>query len=525
MEITISTFEEIGFKMNTSKEINCHYDLICVGGGIMSATLALMLKLIDKNQKILILERLDDVALESSAAWNNAGTGHSAFCEMNYTPEQEDGSIDISKAIKVCTQFEKSKQFWSFLVQNNYIEAPQSFIHPVPHHSWVEGEHNVEFLKKRVSQMTQHPLFEGMKFSKEFTEMEKWFPLMMEGRKTSDPIAASRMELGTEVNYGALTRAYFKVLREKFDTPVFTAHEVEDIDPDSNGDWFVKIKNLETHTSIHCDAEHVFIGAGGGALPLLQKVEIAEKDGYGGFPVSGEWLICTNPSVIERHHAKVYGKAEIGAPPMSMPHLDTRNINGKRELLFGPFAGFSTKFLKEGSYLDLFKSIKWKNIPAMWGVFWHNIPLTKYLIDQVRMGHEDRMKELQNFIKNAKSEDWKLKVAGQRVQIIKRDREEGGILEFGTEVVHSKDGRITALLGASPGASVAVDIMIDLLHFAYPEKAKTALWQKKFAEMVPFWNKPMEDSPEEFKVIRRRCSEVLQINLPQPYSGMDKPNS
>jgi malate dehydrogenase (quinone) len=210
---------------------------------------------------------------------------------------------------------------------------------------------------------------------------------------------------------------------------------------------------------------------------------------------------------------------------MSMPHLDTRNINGKRELLFGPFAGFSTKFLKEGSYLDLFKSIKWKNIPAMWGVFWHNIPLTKYLLDQVRMGHEDRMKELQNFIKNAKSEDWKLKVAGQRVQIIKRDREEGGILEFGTEVVHSKDGRITALLGASPGASVAVDIMIDLLHFAYPEKAKTALWQKKFAEMVPFWNKPMEDSPEEFKVIRRRCSEVLQINLPQPYSGMDKPNS
>ncbi len=499
----------------SDKTIKDHYDLICVGGGIMSATLALMLKLIDKNQKILILERLDRVALESSAAWNNAGTGHSAFCEMNYTPEMEDGSIDISKAIKVCTQFEKSKQFWSFLINNNLMDNPKDFIHPVPHHSWVEGEDNVEFLKRRVEEMTKHPMFEGMQFSNDISEMTEWFPLMMDGRNKTEKIAATRMELGTEVNYGVLTRTFFKILEEKFDTPVYTSFEVKDVDPAKGKDWVVKIKNLETKEKVNSDAEHVFIGAGGGALPLLQKVEIEEKEGYGGFPVSGEWLICKNEEVIKKHHAKVYGKAEVGAPPMSMPHLDTRYIDGKQELLFGPFAGFSTKFLKEGSFLDLFKSIKLDNIPSMWGVFWHNIPLTKYLIEQVRMGHEDRMKELQKFIKDAKSGDWELKVAGQRVQIIKRDEKEGGILEFGTEVVHSKDGKITALLGASPGASVAVDIMIKLLHFAYPEKAKSQEWDKKLSEMVPFWNKEIEKNIDEFKNIRMKCSETLQINLPK----------
>jgi malate dehydrogenase (quinone) len=336
----------------------------------------------------------------------------------------------------------------------------------------------------------------------------------MENREVSEKVAATRMELGTEVNFGQLTHTFFKILKEKFDTPVYTNFEVEDIDPTDGVDWLVEIKNLKTHEKIDCDAEHVFIGAGGGALSLLQKVEIKEKDGYGGFPVSGEWLICNNRKIIEQHHAKVYGKAGVDAPPMSVPHLDTRYIDGKRELLFGPFAGFSTKFLKEGSYFDLFKSIRWDNIPAMWGVFWHNLPLTKYLVEQISMTHKDRMEELRKFVKNAKSEDWDLKVAGQRVQIIKRDEKEGGILEFGTEVVHSKNGRITALLGASPGASTAVHIMIGLIQDAFPEKAKTKLWQKKFSKMIPFWNMEIEDNEFEFQKTREICSRLLQINPP-----------
>ncbi|WP_164905156.1 malate dehydrogenase (quinone) [Aequorivita ciconiae] len=498
----------------SKKKIKEHYDLICVGGGIMSATLALMLKLIDKNKKILILEKLDKVALESSAAWNNAGTGHSAFCEMNYTPEREDGSIDISKAVAVCTQFEKSRQFWSFLIENNYLDNPKKFIHPVPHHSWVTGKENIEFLKRRVAEMTKHPMFAGMKFSEDFSELAQWIPLMIEGRDRAEKAAATRMEFGTEVNFGTLTRTYYKVLEEQFETPVYTEHIVKDVDPGKNDEWLVKIKNRKTKEKFYCDSEHVFIGAGGGALPLLQKVEIDEKDGYGGFPVSGEWLICKNPEVIKEHHAKVYGKAEVGAPPMSMPHLDTRHIDGKQELLFGPFAGFSTKFLKEGSYLDLFKSIKFDNLPSMWGVFWHNIPLTKYLIEQVRMDHEDRMQELRKFVRNAKSEDWELKVAGQRVQIIKRDKKEGGILEFGTEVVHSKDGKITALLGASPGASVAVDIMIKVLQIAFPNEAHSKEWEEKLSEMVPFWNKELESNLAKFEELRSKCSQILEINAP-----------
>ena len=174
-----------------------------------------------------------------------------------------------------------------------------------------------------------------------------------------------------------------------------------------------------------------------------------------------------------------------------------------------------TKFLKEGSYLDLFKSIHWDNIPAMWGVFWHNLPLTEYLIKQVRMGQKDRVKELRKFIKDAKAEDWELKVAGQRVQIIKREKAEGGVLEFGTEIVHGKSGRITALLGASPGASTAVHIMIQLLQVAFPEEANTLAWQEKLTELVPFWNKDLEQHETEFKNIRKKCSETLQIKMPK----------
>lgn len=497
--------------MEKLKKLEKEYDLICVGGGIMSATLALMLKLLDSKLDILIVERLDKVALESSAAWNNAGTGHSALCELNYTPQKEDGSIEVKKALEVFNQFEQSKQFWSFLVENKLLKSTD-FIHKVPHHSWVSGKENIDFLRKRVKEMTKHVAFEEMQFSEDPATLEKWFPLIMKNREDDKtPMAGTRMELGTEVNFGLLTKNLFRILKEDFNTPVHTSHEVLDIDPTKGVDWLTEIKNLETHEKFYCDATHVFIGAGGGALPLLQKVEIEEKDEYGGFPVSGQWLICKNRELIEQHHAKVYSKAGPEAPPMSTPHLDTRYIDGNRELLFGPFAGFSTKFLKEGSYLDLFKSISFENLPAMWGVFWHNLPLTKYLVNQVKMDHEDRMEELRKFIKNADSNDWELKIAGQRVQIIKKDEDEGGVLEFGTEVVHSKDGSITALLGASPGASTAVPIMTELIEFAFPEKMKTKAWQEKLEKIMPFWKKDISKNEQDFKNLQRNCSKVLGI--------------
>ena len=490
---------------------NKDYDLICVGGGIMSATLALILKIADPSLKILIFERLDKVAEESSKAWNNAGTGHSAFCELNYTPQDQSGNVDITKAIEIFQQFERSKQFWSYLVSQDLIKDPKSFIHSIPHHAWVRGKSDVEFLKKRYEAMTSHFMFEEMKFSDDHSKLKEWFPLIMENRSEDEVMAATRMELGTGVNFGSLTEQYFKILEEKFEVPVLRNHEVLDIDPDGPEDWSAKVKNLKTEEINYYDAEHIFIGAGGGALSLLQKVEIPEKDGYGGFPVSGQWLFCKNREVIEKHHAKVYSKAGVDAPPMSVPHLDARYINGKKELLFGPFAGFSTKFLKEGSILDLPKSLRFDNLPSMWGVFWHNLPLTSYLINQVRMDHQDRINDLRVFIKEAQPEDWELKVAGQRVQIIKRDEEQGGILEFGTDVVHSKDGKITALLGASPGASTAVHIMLEVLQIAFPEKLESKLLQEKLEIMIPFWNKDVREDEDRFKRVQERTSKILKL--------------
>jgi len=482
------------------------YDLICVGGGIMSATLAVICKILNPDMTILILERLDEVAKESSANWNNAGTGHSALCELNYTPEDKNGKIDISKAIDICQQFETSKQFWSYLVNQNYIKDPSSFITKVPHHSWVCGSNNAYYLEKRYHAMKEHFMFDSIQFTKEIEKMKEWFPLMMAGRDEGEIMAASRIDRGTEVNYGSLTKHLFGILETQFDTKVQCNMEVVEIDPSKNTNWTIMVENRLNSKVFNFEGEHIFIGAGGGSLLLLEKVEIPEKDGYGGFPIGGEWLVCKNNEIINQHFAKVYSKAEIGDPPMSVPHLDTRFINGKRELLFGPFAGFSTKFLKEGNYSDLFKSIKFKNLHSMWGVFWHNLPLTEYLIKQVSMSFEDRMNALRVFVKEAKNEDWNILVAGQRVQTIKRDAFEGGELEFGTEIVSSKDGKITCLLGASPGASTSVSIMMKVIEKAFPDILTSKQTKKKLKEILPSWGSAIDSGSFHTNLLKSKNS-------------------
>lgn len=495
--------------MNENKiNINTDYDLICVGAGIMSATLVLLVKLVKPELNVLILERLDKVAQESSAAWNNAGTGHSALCELNYTPEKGD-TVDCSKAYKICTQFELSKQFWSFLVEEDLIKNPKDFINAMPHHSWVTGKDNVDFLKKRFEALKDHFMFDGIEFTEALDKMKAWFPLILEHRDEDEIMAATRIERGAEMNFGALTQQLFHILETKFNTSVHCNEEVLDIDPDDTVEWSVEVKNTVTGNKQFLDAKHVFIGAGGGSLLLLQKVEIQDKEGYGGFPVSGEWLVCKNEALIKQHLGKVYSKAGPDDPPMSTPHLDTRFIDGKQQLMFGPFAGFSPKFLKEGSVLDLFKSIKTDNIKPMLSAFWDNLPLTKYLIEQVTASHEDRMNDLRKFIKNAKSEDWEILVAGQRVQIIKKDLYEGGKLQFGTEVVKSKDGSITCLLGASPGASTATHVMLEVFEIAFPEIVNSEEGKKKLKAIVPMWK--TELNAELFKASIKKSASALKL--------------
>jgi malate dehydrogenase (quinone) len=499
--------------MSKNITFNNNPDIVLIGAGIMSATLGTLLKELQPELTIEIFERLDVAAAESSDAWNNAGTGHSAFCELNYTPERPDGTIDTSKAVKIAESFEVSKEFWAYLIERNLIDVPGSFIRRIPHMSFVWGEKNVEYLRKRYEALTECHLFKEMKYSEDPRQLEEWIPLIMEGRKEQEICAATRMEIGTDVNFGSLTRCMFKHLTQTDGVDMNYNHQVKTLKQDKQGFWHVKVKDEASGNRRDVKAKFVFIGAGGGSLPLLLKSGIPEGKGFGGFPVSGQWLRCKNPAIIEKHNAKVYGTAAVGSPPMSVPHLDTRMIKGKRELLFGPYAGFTTKFLKQGSFLDLIKSIRLSNIIPMLSAGYRNIPLTKYLIDQVRLTPEARVELLREYVPTAKMEDWELEVAGQRVQVIKKDEEQGGILEFGTEVVSAADGSIAALLGASPGASTAVSIMISLLDKCFKDKMQSQAWKSKLKEMIPSFGENMGKDAELLRRIRAKTSEVLKLEV------------
>ncbi len=485
-------------------------DVILIGAGIMSATLGTLLKELVPEWEMTVFEKLAKAGEESSNEWNNAGTGHSALCELNYTVEQPDGSIDISKAIKINEQFQVSTQFWSYLVNNHLISRPQDFIMPLPHMSLVHGEQNINFLKKRFAALSNNPLFQGMEFSDDPEKLKEWVPLIMEDRTSDEPIAATRIDTGTDVNFGALTRKLFDHL-ENQQVDINYEHDVQDIKRTSDDLWEVKVRNLKSGAVERHTAKFVFIGAGGGSLHLLQKSGIPEGKHIGGFPVSGLFMVCNNPDVIEKHHAKVYGKAKVGAPPMSVPHLDTRYIDNKKSLLFGPFAGFSPKFLKNGSMLDLFTSIKPDNLFTMLAAGAKEMTLTKYLIQQVMLSKEQRMEELRQFIPNAKSEDWDIVVAGQRVQVIK-DTESGGkgTLQFGTEVVTAADGSIAALLGASPGASTSVHVMLDVLKKCFPQHMNE--WEAKIKEMIPSYGQSLIENPDLLQEIHAFTAQTLGLS-------------
>lgn len=488
-------------------------DVILIGAGIMSATLGTLLKELDPGLNIKVFEKLASAGEESSNEWNNAGTGHAALCELNYTVEKPDGSLDISKAIKTNEQFQVSLQFWSHLVNQNLIRHPEDFITPLPHMSLVEGADNVTFLKKRFEALSNNPLFQGMEFSDDPEKLKEWIPLIMQDRKMDEPMAATRIDSGTDVNFGALTRMLFEHLQTK-NVEVNYKHLVKDIKRTSDGRWGLKVKNLNTGMVENHSAKFVFIGGGGGSLHILQKTGIPEGKHIGGFPVSGIFLVCNNPEVIEQHHAKVYGKAKLGAPPMSVPHLDTRFIDNKKSLLFGPYAGFSPKFLKTGSNMDLITSVKMDNLLTMMAAGVKNMALTKYLIQQVLLSKEQRMDALREFIPNAKTEDWDLVVAGQRVQVIKDTPAGKGMLQFGTEVVTAADGSIAALLGASPGASTAVNVMLEVIAKCFPDRIKG--WEPKIKEMIPSYGLSLMANPEVLQAVHMTAAEALGLGKKDP---------
>ena len=500
-------------------------DVLLIGGGIMSATLGTYLQELEPGWSIEMVERQDKVAEESSNGWNNAGTGHSALAEMNYTPEKN-GAVDIAKAIEINEAFQISRQFWASLVQKGTLHTPRSSITTTPHMSFVWGDDNVNFLRKRYAALQKSTLFRGMEYSEDRAQIAKWAPAMMQGRDPQQKVAATRITIGTDVNFGEITRQLVTSLAKNPNFRLRTRHEVRDIQRNANGSWKVTIADLANGGALSAvNANYLFIGAGGAALPLLQKTGIPEAKAYAGFPVGGSFLVSENPEVVKRHLAKVYGKASVGAPPMSVPHLDTRVLDGKQVLLFGPFATFSTKFLKHGSLLDMFGSITASNLLPMVRVGLDNFNLVKYLVSQLMLTDDDRHAALQDYFPEAKKEDWRLVQAGQRVQIIKKDAEKGGVLRLGTEVIASQDGTVSALLGASPGASTAAPIMLNLLQKVFKDKFATPEWQTKIKELVPSYGQKLNGNISATEHELAETSRILQLDYTPmtPAAANDEP--
>ncbi|WP_052022737.1 malate dehydrogenase (quinone) [Ralstonia solanacearum] len=489
-------------------------DVLLVGGGIMSSTLGVWLHELEPDWSMMMVERLDGVAQESSNGWNNAGTGHSALAELNYTPEKSNGKIDISKAVEINEGFQVSRQFWTYQVKNGVLKNPHSFINSTPHMSFVWGDENVRYLKKRYEALQASPLFRGMQFSDNYDQISKWVPLMMEGRDRSQKVAATWMPVGTDVNFGEITRQFVAYLQSQPQFTLSLSSEVREIKRNDDGTWRVSYVNLKSGDRQDVDTKFLFIGAGGGALRLLQASGIPEARDFAAFPVGGSFLVTENPDIVNRHLAKAYGKASVGSPPMSVPHLDTRVIDGKRIILFGPFATFSTKFLKNGSYMDLFGSTTSHNVMPMLHVGVDEFPLVQYLAGQLMLSDEDRFNALKEYFPLAKKEDWRLWQAGQRVQIIQRDEAKGGILKLGTQIVKSKDNTIAGLLGASPGASTAAPIMLGVLETVFKDKLATPAWQQKVHQMIPTYGTKLNDNPAKVYEEWVATSEVLQLAAP-----------
>lgn len=487
-------------------------DVVMVGAGVMSTTLATYLQELQPDWKIEVFERLDGVALESSNGWNNAGTGHSGFAELNYTPQLPDGSVETKRAVGIAEQFEVTRQFWAHQVGRGFLQSPETFVNATPHMSFVWGDDNIAFLKKRQQALIQNPLFYGMQYSEDQAQIKKWAPLMIEGRDPSQKIAATYMPLGTDVNHGVWTEQLMASLQK---SPNFSLHlqsEVTALRQNADKTWNVTVADLANgRKEKTVKTKFVFVGAGGAALKLLQASGIPESKNYAGFPVGGQFLAIENSELAARHDVKAYGIASTGSPPMSVPHLDARKLDGKPVVLFGPFALATTKFLKNGSWWDLFSSVNHDNLMGMLRVGIHNLDLVQYLMQQAELTDEDRQAVLAQYFPHAKREDWKLVTAGQRVQIIKRDPEKGAVLQFGTEIVGSEDGSITALLGASPGASTAPHIMLNLLKKSFPEQMASADWKSHIQQIVPSYGRKINEDATYTNEIRRMTSSALKL--------------
>lgn len=478
----------------------------------MSATLAALLRRLEPDWSITVVERLDGVGAESSSPWNNAGTGHSALCELNYTPENPDGSINIAKAVRINEEFQVTRQFWAYAVENGML-TDRSFVNAVPHVSFVHGAHRVDYLRRRQRALAHNPLFAGTELIDDADEFAHRLPFMAAKRDFSEPVALNWARDGTDVDFGSLSRQLVGYAVQNGATALF-GHEVRDLSRQSDGSWTLRVRNRRTGENRKLNAKFVFAGAGGDTLSLLQRSGIREIRGFAGFPIGGRFLRTDNPALTAAHRAKVYGVPAPGAPPLGALHLDLRFVNGKSWLVFGPYAGWSPKFLKHGHFSDLPRSVRPDNVASVLGVGVTQTTLLRYLLRQLRLTEPDRVHVLREFAPSAVDSDWELTVAGQRVQVIRRDRRKGGVLEFDTTLVGAADGSIAGLLGGSPGASTAVPIMLDVLQRCFKTRwaNRYQSWQPTLKEMVPSLGARLSEEPALFDEVWSWGSKALGLD-------------
>ena len=498
--------------LSTTAAVADASDVVLVGSGIMSASLGALLKGLDPRLSIRVFEVTPELAREASDGWNNAGTGHAGLCELSYTPAREpDGSVKIGRALSIFEQFEHSKQFWAHAVESGMAGPMADFIHAVPHICFVQGADDVALLEARHAALREHHFFRATQFTTDPATILSWAPLVMEGRGDALPVAASRIDGGTEVNFGLLARRLMGWLGRQEGCGVSTGCRVTSLRRDGDA-WRIAVTHLASGERHVHRAKFVFVGAGGGSLPLLQSTGLVEASGLGGFPIGGQWLVCDDPGLAARHEAKVYGATPPSSPSLGAPHLDIRRLDGRRQLLFGPFGSWTTRFLKQtGHWTDLPRSLRSGNVATLLRSAVRNRPLVQYLIEQALQSMDRRMGALRQFYPQARAADWRLVEAGIRVQTIKKaDR---GAIYFGTEVFSSGDRSLAALLGASPGASVAVNIALETIKTCLPDLLATSEGRARMKRMIPTYDEDLKVPANAglFERTSRQAEETLGL--------------
>ncbi len=478
-----------------------------IGAGIMGTTFAVLAKELAPELEVTILERLDGPGAGNSWVFNNAGTGHEANCELNYTPVDEE-VISVEKALKIHAQFNVAKQFWAYLVEKGAIKEPKTFINRTKHCTIV-SEPSIPELKLRYKEMSAHHFFEQMRFSEDFDEIKSWIPFTMEERPRSDKMAATVIETGTDVNFGALTEQMAEYAVNKLGVKIEYGTHVKRVHRSPSGTWLIETHHRGDMLPKQYRADVLFVGAGGGAFPILKKSHLPFARRFTGFPVGGRFLQAPiTAEQAEQYRAKTYGKAKVGAPPMSVPHLDLRVADGQYYLLFGPFASFKPVLERGRGFLDYLKSMRLHDIPSLLNVAIEHFPLVKYLVSETFKGEKSMFEELESFAPGmSKKFDWKPVEAGQRVQII-RD----GELQMGTEILVNSDKTYGTLLGASPGASVSPEVMLRCLEQLMPDLFSKPEAQAKKKEMFPEDNlQTLSHDADRYREIRDLVNARLGI--------------